>query len=424
MKRTYSFIAFSSLALLTILIIQINWVFQMATIKEKLFSEKADIVLAKTVAALYNDQETCQKIEASAAENTTGTITQLGVVESQVIDSLFAHYMAFYDFNIDYSFVISKPPNKAPDYLNYIYNKNLEGFTPKNQLELKLIFADKKQFIWAEMSPLFITSILLILLVLILFWCTTLSLLKEKKISEHTTDFLNNMTHEFKTPITNIALASKMLGKSSKLSKKEKIQHYAEIISEENQKLALQVEQMLGMSALERGEIPLQKTTLDMHSIIQQIIKSAQLQVEAKQGNLNLQLTAKQAVILGDKIHLSNMLCSLIDNAIKYSAQKIDLSIQTTSTAQHLSIIVADKGIGIDSKYQKKVFDKFFRVPTGNVHNVKGFGLGLTYIQSIVKRHNGRITLKSQKGQGTVFCITLPLHPIQVNQLQSPVIVN
>lgn len=414
MNRTYSFIAFSSLALSVVLIIQINWIFQTAKIKEELFNDKANIVLAKTTAALYADEATCLKIEEYAEYNTSDIVTKLGALEMQKIDSLFSHYMAFYNFDIDYSFVISKPTrlksnNNSPSYFNTIYNKSLDEFTSKNQLELKLIFLDKKQFILAEMGLLFITSVLLILVVLILFWRTTLSLLKEKRISEHTADFLNNMTHEFKTPLTNIALASKLLGRDANFEKKEKLKHYTEIILAENQKLSLQVEQMLGMTALERGEIPLQKVALDFHQLTKLVSKSIRLQIEDKQGHLDLHLEAKNSIILADKIHLTNMLCSLMDNAIKYSTETINLSIQTTNIGQNLCIKVSDQGIGIASKYQKKVFEKFFRVPTGNVHNVKGFGLGLTYLKSIVELHEGSIELQSKKGVGTTFTITLPL---------------
>jgi signal transduction histidine kinase len=218
------------------------------------------------------------------------------------------------------------------------------------------------------------------------------------------------MTHEFKTPLTNIALASKLLGRDSNFEKKEKLKHYTEIILAENQKLSLQVEQMLGMTALERGEIPLQKVALDFHQLASSVSKSIRLQIEDKNGHLDLHLEAKNSIILADKIHLTNMLCSLMDNAIKYSTETIQLSIQTTNIGQNLCIKVSDQGIGIAPKYQKKVFDKFFRVPTGNLHNVKGFGLGLTYLKSIVELHEGSIELQSKKGVGTTFVITLPNH--------------
>jgi two-component system phosphate regulon sensor histidine kinase PhoR len=244
--------------------------------------------------------------------------------------------------------------------------------------------------------------------VLVLFWRTVLLLIREKQLSEHTTDFLNNMTHEFKTPLTNIALAGKMIVKDTASKQEGKIKHYSEIILEENEKLRLQVEQVLSMTALERGEIPLLKTELNFNALITDCVKSISIQIENKQGDLKLNLKAEHPVVMGDKTHLINALSNLIDNAIKYSKEKPELLIETFNRGGNLIIKISDKGIGIEKEYQQKVFDKFFRVPTGDVHNVKGFGLGLAYIKKIIELHQGTIELASETGKGTTFTITLP----------------
>jgi two-component system phosphate regulon sensor histidine kinase PhoR len=410
--RTWLFVAISSVALLIVLIIQVNWIFRTAKIKEELFNEKANMVLSRTTDALRADKETCIKIEACAEmDSATGLSIKLGKNEVHKIDSLLKHYMKFYNFHIDYSFVVAKPGFAAENengFADYIYNKPLEDTRGRSEIELKLIFPEKKQFIMAEMGPLFITSVILILVVLVLFWRTILSLMKEKLISEHTTDFLNNMTHEFKTPLTNIALAGKMIFKDSSVNQEDKIKHYSGIILEENEKLRLQVDQVLSMTALERGEIPLQKSELDLHVLITESLKSIRLQVENKQGNLKLSLNAARFVIIGDTTHLSNAICNLVDNSIKYCCEKPELSVQTSNIGQNLIVSVSDEGIGIEKEYQKRVFDKFFRVPTGDLHDVKGFGLGLAYTKKIVELHGGTIELFSEKGQGTTFTITFP----------------
>jgi two-component system phosphate regulon sensor histidine kinase PhoR len=407
MKRngTTIFILISSLALFTVLLIQVNWIFQSAKVKEDLFNEKANIILARTTEALLADTTTCKNIES-------------GKNERHKIDSLFQHYMNFYNFHIPYSFEVMKPNALRIKNINDLntkfypnpvgcYDQSLHEVTHKNGIELKLNFPKKDEFIMAEMGPLFITSIILIIIVIILFWRTTLSLKMEKQISEHTTDFLNNMTHEFKTPLTNIALASKMIMKDPG-NKEDKTKYYSEIILAENEKLRLQVEQVLSMTALERGEIPVQKTELDLHQLIMNAAKSMNLQIENKQGSIHLNLSAENFVIMGDRTHLTNAVCNLIDNAIKYSTEKPEISIQTSNINHNLVLVITDKGIGIEQKYQEKVFDKFFRVPTGDVHNAKGFGLGLAYIKKIVELHQGTITLKSDKEIGTTFTITLP----------------
>lgn len=407
-NRTYIFIALSSIALFIILIIQVNWILETAQVKEELFNEKANIILARTTDALISDKKTCNNLESNVGKN-----------EIHKIDSLLKHYMSFYDFNIEYSFDVIKPnvlqfkeiststANLSPNQ-PACYQDGLKTEANKHGWELKLNFPKKEQFIIAEMGFQFASSVVLIIVVLILFWRTTLSLLREKKISEHTSDFLNNMTHEFKTPLTNIALAGKMMVKDSTLKQEDKIKHYSGIILEENEKLRLQVEQVLSMTALERGEIPIQKTELDIHQLIQDSVKCMNLQLENKQGELNLILNAQNFVIFGDKTHLTNAVCNLIDNAIKYSANKPEILIQTSNQNHNLIITVSDKGIGIKKEYQHKVFDKFFRIPTENIHNVKGFGLGLAYIKKIIELHGGIIKLDPEKENGTSFIISLP----------------
>ncbi len=420
LNRTYLFIAVSSIALLIVLVIQVNWIFQTAQIKEELFNEKANIVLARTTDALLSDTETCKKIEACMDKDSSSqSAAQLGKNEIHKIDSLLTHYMNFYNFHVGYSFEVIRP--QAAIYKNAglfktenatdqagCYQKPLEEMTTNNGIELKLIFPEKKQFIIAEMGPLFITSVILILIVLVLFWRTILSLIKEKKIAQHTTEFLNNMTHEFKTPLTNIALAGKMIVKDSMIKQEDKIKHYSGIILEENEKLRLQVEQVLSMTALERGEIPLHKKELNFHELVHDAIKCIGIQIENAQGELKFNPAAERFSVIGDKAHLTNALCNLVDNAIKYAKEKPTMSIQTTNKDAQLIVVISDNGIGIEKQYQEKVFDKFFRVPTGDVHDVKGFGLGLAYVKKIIELHDGTIELQSEKGNGTTFIITLP----------------
>ena len=415
LNRTYLFIAISSAALVIVLIIQINWIFQTAKIKEELFNEKANMVLSKTAEVLTSDKETFNTIAKSA-----------GRKEVRKIDSLFNYYMTLYNIHIGYYFEV-KPDsglittNNKSGFINILNtnqsgcytqclqddNGNVDG-TDKNALELKLVFPEKEEFIIQELGIPFISSIVLILIVLFMFWQTVLSLIKEKKISEHTADFLNNMTHEFKTPLTNIALAGKMISKNPVVQQEDKVKHYSEIILQENEKLRLQVEQVLSMTALERGEIPVQKTELDFHNLIQEALKCMCIQIENRQGHLTLDLKAERYAIMGDKTQLANAVCNLIDNAIKYSKQQPEIWVQTLNGDKDLILVISDNGIGIEKKYQEKVFDKFFRVPTGNVHDIKGFGLGLAYTKKIVELHGGTIELGSEKENGTTFTITLP----------------
>jgi two-component system phosphate regulon sensor histidine kinase PhoR len=369
---------------------------QAAQAKKEMFNEKANMVLSRTAEALSSDKQVLSRITRN---------------DVRKVDSLFRHFMKVYNFQIAYYFEVKPILTKstfsdispAGCYTTCVKRDNISG-----DLELKLVFPDKEEFIMAEMGIPFITSVALILLVLIMSWRTILSLMKEKMIADHTTDFLNNMTHEFKTPLTNIGLAAKMLSKDQNIKQEEKIKHYSGIILSENEKLRMQVEQVLNMTAFERGEIPMHKTELDIHELIAGAVKSMSVQLESRQGSIVADLNAEDFVINGDETHFTNALCNLLDNAIKYSSGKPHLNIETLSEQGNLVIKISDKGIGIDEKYRDKVFDKFFRVPTGDVHNVKGFGLGLAYTKKIIELHGGKIELQSEKGKGTTFIITLP----------------
>ncbi len=415
LNRTKIFIVVSAIALAILFFIQVEWIIQSAKIKEELFNEKASMVLSKTVEELCSDTQMCERFgECNESEGMKECKLMLSHVEIDRIDSLLKQNMAFYNFHIDYSFELIKPNKAAFKDTNEVAKKNifkkrLEEVVNKNGLELKLVFPDKKQFIIAEMGSMFISSILLIVIILIFFWITIRSLWREKVISQHTTDFLNNMTHEFKTPLANISLASKMITKEPTINNTEKIKYYTSIILDENEKLRLQVEQVLSMTALERGEIPIIKTEINFGDVIENAIKCMRIQLEAKDGSLKLNLKAERLQMLGDKNHLVNTICNLIDNAIKYAKEKPQIEISTINKENIIIIKISDKGIGINKNYLDKVFDKFFRVPTGDIHNVKGFGLGLAYVKRIIELHNGTIELESEVDQGSTFKISLPL---------------
>lgn len=400
MKRNYLIISVSSIALLIVLVIQVQWIVQTAKVKEELFNEKANMVVARTAEVLSADPQACRNFEI-------GT----GAEELVKTDSLFTSYMDFYDINTDYSFAVAAPGQSSTQQSNNqdgaVYKKRLEEETTQSGLELSFFVEGKNKFILEEMGTLFLTSIVLILVVLVLFWRTILYLMKEKKIAGHTTEFLNNMTHEFKTPLTNIALAGKMISKD--VSQEGKVKQYTEIILQENEKLRLQIEQVLNMSALERGEIRLQKVTVDVHQLIKESVNGMSLQIEIRNGMLSLDLKANRTEINGDRTHLTGAISNLIDNAIKYSHDKPMINISTYNEGNAMVLQIKDNGIGIEKEYQKKIFEKFFRVPTGDIHDVKGFGLGLTYIHKIITLHGGTIAVESLKDAGTTFSIKIPL---------------
>ena len=223
------------------------------------------------------------------------------------------------------------------------------------------------------------------------------------------TDFVNNITHEFKTPIATISLASEMLLKPAVLASEAKARKYAGIIYDENIRLKNQVENVLQLAVLDRGMYNLKYKSIDIHQLILKITESYQLLIKEKNGMLKLQLNATNYQSYADELHIENIISNLLDNANKYSPVNPDITISTFNRNDHIVVAVEDKGIGISNENQKHIFRKMFRVHTGNVHDVKGFGLGLYYVKRMVEAHNGNINLHSEPGKGSRFEISLPL---------------
>jgi two-component system phosphate regulon sensor histidine kinase PhoR len=252
-------------------------------------------------------------------------------------------------------------------------------------------------------------SVVVIFILIFSFYYITVNNLKQKKLSLIKNDFISNMTHEFKTPISTISLASEMLSDATIAQTQEKQQRYIKMIRDENKRLSVLVESILQTSILDKGEFKLKLSDVDIHEIINNAINNTQLLIGQRHGSIQTYLKAQKYKLQADKVHLTNIVFNLIDNAIKYSKEAPEISITTYNTAEGIMIQVKDNGIGISKENQRKIFDKFYRVPTGNVHNVKGFGLGLSYVLAVVLKHNGTISVNSELGKGSTFNVHLPI---------------
>ena len=243
-----------------------------------------------------------------------------------------------------------------------------------------------------------------LLLVLILcFGYTIFSILRQKKVSEMKTDFINNMTHEFKTPVSTIMIASEALKDQEIVADKARVARLAHVIYEENARLGSHIERVLNVARIEKNDFKLEKKPLDVNDMIAVVVDSMELKLQKNNAVITLQLDAENAIISADELHFSNVIYNLIDNAIKYSPDTPEITISTFNKNDQLVIRVADKGIGMNRDQQTKIFEQFYRIPTGNVHDVKGFGLGLSYVNTIVKRLNGTISVRSEKEKGSEF---------------------
>lgn len=406
--RKNIFLIGSTIALLGLLAIQVNWIFKSARIKEELFNDKAEMVLSRAVEDLCADMKMCERFGEECRMKCDDDNDKLILQEDEMqrIDSLLQFYIDYYEFPIKYSFeLIQNNETGNTKTSSNIFKQKLDGKIIKDDVELKLIVPDKHQFIMEEMGALFVCSVVLIVIVLIFFWITVRSLWKEKLISENTMDFLNNMTHEFKTPIANISLARNMLVKDANINNPAKISHYANIILDENEKLKLQVDQILNMAAIERGEICISQSQVDLKELIESSISTFKMQIEARNGKINFVNKTDNALVSGDKALLLNVVCNLIDNANKYSQELPVITLVLDRMEGHLTLEVKDQGIGISKENQKEIFNKFYRVSTGNVHNVKGFGIGLSFVRKILEAHGATIEVESELGKGSCFRI-------------------
>lgn len=279
----------------------------------------------------------------------------------------------------------------------------------ENSGVLVINFPDKKSYIFQSMWMILSATAAFILIILGSFGGSFYIIYRQKKLDELKTDFINNMTHEFKTPVATISLASQMLKSEKVISNKEKILNYSNIIDEENKRLSGHIENVLQVARLDRGEFKLKPEQVNIHELLNDIADSLQLRIQNEKGNLAREFRAANAMVQGDVFHLSNAFYNLFDNAIKYRKEEaLNINVSTNNNAKGIIISFKDDGIGISKDAQKRIFEKFYRVPTGNIHNVKGFGLGLSYVQVIVTMHGGDIRVESELGKGTRFDIFLP----------------
>jgi signal transduction histidine kinase len=276
-----------------------------------------------------------------------------------------------------------------------------------NGEQLRLFFPEKDRIIAASLLWPSLASLVLVLVSLSGFWLALRVIFRQKELSELKSDFINNVTHEFKTPISTIAFAVANIENEQIIQEPSHIRQFTKVIREENKRLNLQVERVLQAALSEGKALQLKKEPLDVHELIIELADATEMKI-GPGGALHRELKAARTMISGDAFHLRNAVSNLLDNAVKYSGHHPDITVSTESNAMGLFIRVADKGIGIDKAHQELIFDKFFRVPHGNVHNVKGFGLGLSYVKEIVEKHRGSIKVSSKPGEGSVFSVYLP----------------
>ncbi|WP_136465610.1 sensor histidine kinase [Flagellimonas onchidii] len=274
---------------------------------------------------------------------------------------------------------------------------------------LLLTFPKEKKFIFGSIMGMALLSLIFTLVILVAYSSAIYQLIKQKQISEIKTDFINNMTHEFKTPIATINLAVEAIRNPKSIEDKEKVLRYLGMIREENKRMHAQVENVLRISKLEKNQLDISKDRVDAHEIVTDAITHVELIVKNRGGYINAHLDAERAEVLANDMHFTNVIVNMLDNAIKYSPEPPKIDVFTEVVKNNIIIKIQDQGAGMSKAVLKKVFEKFYREHTGDIHNVKGHGLGLAYVKRIIEDHQGEVYAESEKGKGSTFYIKLPL---------------
>ena len=274
---------------------------------------------------------------------------------------------------------------------------------------LSLYFPNEKAFILKSMWMMLAISAIFVLIIIFAFYYSISTIFKQKKLSIIKNDFINNMTHELKTPISTISLACEALNDTGIANSKETQGRFVNMINQENKRLGVLVENVLQSAVIDKGELKLNEEFFNIHDVIDRAVKNVKIQVEQKGGQIVVSKLATKVQVYADNVHITNVIYNLLDNANKYTTIQPSIEISTEDIVGGIVIKVKDNGVGISKDNQKKIFEKLYRVPTGNVHDVKGFGLGLSYVKAIAEKHDGLINVESTLGKGSTFILTLPI---------------
>ena len=339
-------------------------------------------------------------------------------VDNKVVDYAIKQSLSYAGIQTPFEYAIIKDgvvqdgtfkKSQKNDFLKSKYMVRLfSGNIIRQNLVLSIIFPERTNYVLGSMAWILGGSMIFSLFILATFALSLFFIIRQKKINEMKSDFINNMTHEFKTPIATISLAADTITNPKVIKDEARIKHFISMIKNENSRMNSKVETILQIASLDKKEIEFRFENVSMHMIIEHAVETIDIQVQQRNGKINLKLNAAEPVIYGDSEHLINLVNNLLDNAIKYSPESPDITIETRNSENGIILSVEDKGIGMAKAVQSKIFERFYRLSSGNVHNVKGFGLGLNYARSIIDAHGGNINVFSEPGKGSRFEIFLP----------------
>lgn len=407
------------MSLAGILLTQIYWVNTAFKLKEEQFDNSVRIAIKSVINELLenkNDTTFQKTLIAKSCGNEKLNIVDF--IELRQLDTLLQNELKCMDIKSSYyygvyskctqKFVLGEYENHEHELLNSQYQFSLSSVYKPGSYFLSVLLTNKTHILLHRMELWVFLSILFLIILIISFIYVILTILQQKKISEIKSNFINNMTHEFKTPIATTSLAAEMIQREEVIINPVKIRKYAGIILDESNRLQNQVEQILQVAILESSNQQFKNKRINIHELLEDAVNSFELQITKGKINFDLSNDAPNPYIMGDKTHVLHLLYNLIDNAIKYTPVNPVIKVSTWNENNGIVISVIDNGIGISEEHQQNIFKNLFRVPTGDIHEVRGFGLGLYYVKTIVEQFGGKIELTSKLGKGSDFEIFFP----------------
>ncbi len=394
------------LVLLSLVIIQVLFLVRSAKLEEKHFNHRVVLALREARNEIAREANECNNMHNYVCGNKCTNDVQY--INFQKVDSIIQSNLYIHKIKLDYRFeFVNENDSVKNNICVSCYEQSLNGLLAQNGIKLQIEFPDQSKFLLAQIGILFYLSIGAILFVLMSFVIVYRMFAKERSILVNTKDFIDNMVHEFQTPLANIKFASGLIKKQVNLNSNnnDKISQYTQLIQDENNKLSQNVKDILDVVGLsvESGDDGI----VDIHMVLRDCIDSYKSVVNEKHGEIQLELNADNCLVKGDKTYIKHAFLNLIDNAIKYTKVNPKITITTYNKNNKLFIAVNDNGIGIPKSEYSKVFEKYYRVSTGNVHDIKGFGLGLNFVKKVIENLNGNINVKSEVNKGSTFVIIL-----------------
>lgn len=399
-----------------LLVIQVDWLLESIKMQEAIFTKGVNMALQQTALNMAKDVELNtamqNSIEKDSLINSQEVFTQ-NIISR--LDSTVQRELEFYKINLDFHFLLIngedtlslRPASKVKN--GELFHQSFVSADPNASIDLAIHFPGRSSFIARRIGIMFATSVFLILFTIIAMLLILSYYRKERIFAQQVKEMIGNLTHEFMTPISSISLAGNMILNRSQKAGDQSIVNMATAIKEENKKLQLQVDRLLQLADVENSGFNYKKETVDVHAVINDALRTMSFQLKQNDADVSCHFDAENSMLWGDAIHLNDVFSNLISNSLKYTIEKPVICIETKNTADEIQIMITDNGIGIPPREFKRIFEKYYRISTGDTHPTKGFGIGLYYVKTVVKAHQGTISVKSENRKGSTFTITFPL---------------